>query len=54
MTVFSVADCDAAAAKAQELGGALLHGPQDIPVGRFAVLQDSTGAVFQVVAPPSV
>ena len=53
MTVFAVADCDAAAAKAKELGGELLFGPQDIPVGRFAVLQDSTGAVFQVVAPPS-
>ena len=52
MTVFAVADADAAAAKAQELGGELLFGPQDIPVGRFAVLQDSTGAVFQVVAPP--
>ena len=52
MTVFAVTDADAAAAKAQELGGELLFGPQDIPVGRFAVLQDSTGAVFQVVAPP--
>ena len=53
MTVFAVADADAAAAKAKELGGELLFGPQDIPVGRFAVLQDSTGAVFQVVAPPT-
>ena len=52
MTVFAVADADAAAAKAKELGGELLFGPQDIPVGRFAVLQDSTGAAFQVVAPP--
>jgi uncharacterized protein len=53
MTVFAVADCDAAAAKATELGGEVLFGPQDIPVGRFAVLRDSVGAVFQVVAPPS-
>ena len=30
----------------------MLFGPQDIPVGRFAVVQDPTGAVFQVVAPP--
>ena len=52
MTVFAVADCDAAAAKATELGGEVLYGPQDITVGRFAVLQDPTGAVFQVVAPP--
>ena len=52
MSVFAVADCDAAATKAKELGGELLFGPMDIPVGRFAVLQDSTGAVFQVVASP--
>jgi predicted enzyme related to lactoylglutathione lyase len=53
MSVFAVADCDAAAAKAKKLGGELLFGPQDIPVGRFAVLRDLTGAVFQVVAPPT-
>jgi predicted enzyme related to lactoylglutathione lyase len=53
MTVFAVTDSDVAAAKAQTLGGKLLYGPMDIPVGRFAVLQDSTGAAFQVVAPPS-
>jgi uncharacterized protein len=52
MSVFAVADCDASAAKATELGGEVLFGPQDIAVGRFAVLQDPTGAVFQVVAAP--
>jgi predicted enzyme related to lactoylglutathione lyase len=51
-TVFAVADCDAAAASATELGGQVLHGPQDIPVGRFAVLQDPIGAVFHVVTSP--
>ena len=53
MTVFAVADCDAAVAKAQELGGQALMPGMDISVGRVAVLQDPTGAVFQVVAPPA-
>lgn len=52
MTVFAVADCDAAVAKAGQLGGQALMPATDIPVGRFAVLQDPTGAVFQVVAAP--
>ena len=52
MSVFAVADCDASAAKATELGGEVLFGPQDIAVGRFAVVQDPTGAVFQIVAAP--
>jgi predicted enzyme related to lactoylglutathione lyase len=46
----SVADCDATAKKATSLGGKVLHGPMDIPnVGRFAVIADSTGAVFAVI-----
>ena len=48
--VFEVEDADAAAAKARELGGAVLREPSDIPeVGRFAVLADPWGAVFQVI-----
>ena len=48
--VFEVEDCDAAVAKVQELGGKTLHGPQDIPnIGRFAVVSDPWGAVFQVI-----
>ena len=53
MSVFAVADCDATVAKAQELGGQALMPGMDISVGRVAVLQDPTGAVFQVVAPPA-
>jgi uncharacterized protein len=53
-TVFSVADTDASVAKAQELGAALLVPPTDLPdIGRFAVLRDPVGAVFQVLANPS-
>lgn len=50
LTYIAVDDCDATAAKASELGGAVLAGPDDIPeVGRFAVLQDSEKAVFAVL-----
>jgi predicted enzyme related to lactoylglutathione lyase len=46
---FAVADCDASVEKAQSLGGALFMGPTDIEPGRFAVLADSVGAVFNVI-----
>jgi len=46
---FAVADCDASVAKAQELGGSLFMGPTDIEPGRFAVLADNVGAVFNVL-----
>ena len=42
--------CDASVDKAKSLGGNVLAGPMEIPqVGRFAVLQDPTGAVFAVI-----
>jgi predicted enzyme related to lactoylglutathione lyase len=47
---FAVADADATADKAKELGGALFFGPTDIEPGRFAVLADNVGAVFNVLA----
>lgn len=46
---FAVADADAAVAKTQELGGSLLMGPTDIEPGRFAVVSDTQGAVFNVL-----
>jgi predicted enzyme related to lactoylglutathione lyase len=47
---FAVEDCDAAAAKAESLGGRLLMPAMDIPsVGRFAVLFDPQGAAFAVI-----
>jgi hypothetical protein len=50
MGYISVADCDATAALASELGGTVQVPPTDIPtVGRFAVIQDPTGAVFAVI-----
>lgn len=46
---FAVSDTDAAVAKAQELGGAVFMGPTDIEPGRFAVLADDGGVVFNVL-----
>ncbi|HET9520199.1 MAG TPA: VOC family protein [Candidatus Limnocylindrales bacterium] len=49
---FESADVDAAAAKAQELGGDVRLGPLDIPgVGRVAVLRDPDGATFGLFDP---
>ncbi len=47
---FAVADCDASAARAVELGGTVCVPPTDIPqVGRFAVLADPQGAMFSII-----
>jgi predicted enzyme related to lactoylglutathione lyase len=46
---FAVADTDATVAKAQELGASVFMGPTDIEPGRFAVLADNVGAVFNVL-----
>jgi predicted enzyme related to lactoylglutathione lyase len=49
LTYFAVADCEAAMAKAQSLGGTVLMGPMDVEVGRFAVVLDDQGAAFAVI-----
>jgi uncharacterized protein len=46
---FAVDDADAAAAKVTELGGQVMMGPMDIEPGRFAVVADPTGAVFNIL-----
>lgn len=52
LSYVTVDDADAAAAKAGELGGTALMPPFDVmEVGRMAVLQDPTGAVFAVWQP---
>jgi predicted enzyme related to lactoylglutathione lyase len=50
---FAVADADAAAANIAELGGTVLAGPFDTPVGRMAVAADPQGAAFSIVQPPA-
>jgi predicted enzyme related to lactoylglutathione lyase len=45
-------DVDATAARAKGSGGSIHFGPEDIPgIGRFAVLQDPTGAFLAVMKP---
>ena len=52
-TAFAVADTDATCKLAEGLGGTVLVQPMDIPeIGRYAMLQDPVGAVFQVLADP--
>lgn len=48
---FTVPDADAAAETVKSNGGEVTFGPVDIPVGRFAIVQDPQGAVFAVMAP---
>jgi predicted enzyme related to lactoylglutathione lyase len=46
---FAVDDCDAAVAKAVELGGTARGEPMDTPYGRQADLADPQGAFFSVI-----
>jgi predicted enzyme related to lactoylglutathione lyase len=51
---FAVDDCDASAAKAEQLSGKVMMKPTDIPdVGRFAVITDPQGAWFAIMQPKS-
>jgi predicted enzyme related to lactoylglutathione lyase len=48
----AVDDCDAMAAKIKEKGGSIIRPPDDIPgIGRFAVVADPHGAVFEIMKP---
>lgn len=46
---FAVADPDETARRTEELGGTVLHPPHDLPVGRWSLLRDPQGAVFNVI-----
>jgi predicted enzyme related to lactoylglutathione lyase len=48
LVYFAVPDCDASAARVQELGGSVFAPPMDIPIGRFSVVADPQNAVFAV------
>jgi uncharacterized protein len=47
---FAVADTDASVTRAKELGASVMMEPMDIEPGRFAVLTDPVGAMFNVLA----
>jgi predicted enzyme related to lactoylglutathione lyase len=49
MVYFEVADTDASAARAAELGGMVSVPPTDTVAGRFAVLGDPQGGFFSVI-----
>jgi predicted enzyme related to lactoylglutathione lyase len=51
MVYFHVEGCDAAAQRAEELGGKVQVPPTDIPPGRFAVITDPQEAVFSIIEP---
>lgn len=46
---FAVADADAATVKVAELGGAATMAPNDIPAGRFSIVNDPQGAAFGLI-----
>ncbi|TDB82186.1 VOC family protein [Micromonospora sp. KC721] len=48
---FAVADADAVATLAAQLGGTILVPPGDFPQGRLATLRDPSGALFSILAP---
>ncbi|MCG6498749.1 VOC family protein [Kitasatospora sp. A2-31] len=47
---FAVTDVEETAARAEALGGSVVHGPIDTPVGPLAALRDPQGAAFSVWA----
>ena len=48
LTYFTIDSAEATIDKAKELGGQLVVGPIDFPMGRAAVLTDSQGAAFGI------
>jgi len=46
---FAVADTEDAVARVQELGGSVVMPPMDVEPGRFAVVSDPAGTVFNVI-----
>ncbi|MGA5304260.1 VOC family protein [Nucisporomicrobium flavum] len=49
MIYFAVHDCDESAALAQSLGGRVARPPTDLPIGRYAILDDPQGGTFSVL-----
>ncbi|GAA1926608.1 VOC family protein [Streptantibioticus ferralitis] len=52
LAYFSVNDTDATVDQVTKRGGAVLQKPFEIPAGRMAVVRDSQGGVFGVIAMP--
>lgn len=52
VTYFNVADTDATAAKAADLGATVSSEPADTPFGRMAVIQGPQGETFSIMTAP--
>jgi len=52
LTYFHVADADATAAKAAELGATVQREPSDTPFGRIAVIKGPQDEIFSILQPP--
>lgn len=52
MTYFMVDDIDATCEQITELGGTISVPPTEVPVGRFAVINDPTGGTFSIMQFP--
>ena len=50
MIYFAVHDCDISATDAHALGGRVLQPPTNIPIGRYAVLEDAQGGIFSILS----
>lgn len=50
ITYVAVDDCDAALARAEELGAVDVGDPVDAPVGRYGMVTDPQGAIVSVIA----
>ena len=48
LVTFTAADADAAVARVEELGGAVVQPAADVPIGRFAVVADPAGVMFSL------
>lgn len=49
MLYFAVRHCDETAELAQALGGQVVRAPTNIPMGRYAVLEDPQGGTFSIL-----
>jgi predicted enzyme related to lactoylglutathione lyase len=50
MVYLAVHDCDISATDTLALGGRVLQPPTDLPIGRYAVLEDGQGGIFSILS----
>lgn len=49
LVYFTVANTEESATRVKDLGGTVIHGPSETPMGPMAVIQDSMGAYFAII-----